>query len=145
MLFRIKIQSTSDLITNSSSEVFVVKTGTYSIPEIKELIQVVGEVCAKAYDDNWKVNAKKSWTQLEQEDMDGSSGMGGELSVRSWKEEYEYRSKYIPEYTVEDFLKDEGLEEEELNQHVWIDIDRERRGTIKYIFENFEVVEHDLC
>lgn len=144
-MFRLKIQSTSDVITNSSSEIFVVKTGTFSISEIKELVQVVGEMCAKAYDENHEANYKKDWEQLEKEDLDGYSGMGGELEVRSGREEYEYRSRWVNNYTFEDFLEEEGLEEEDIEQYVWIDIDHSRRGTIKYILENFEIFEHEIC
>ena len=57
-MLRLKIQSTSDLITNSSSEVFVVKTGMYSVAEISELIQVVGEMCVAAFDEAEEANFK---------------------------------------------------------------------------------------
>lgn len=106
---------------------------------------MVGEICSKAYDENEEANYKKSWLQLEEEDLDGCSGMGGELEIRSGKEEYEYRSEYVEDYTFEDFLEEEGLKKEEIDQYVWIDIDHSRRGTIKYILENFEIFEHELC
>lgn len=144
-MLRLKIQSTSDLITNSSSEVFVVKTGMYSVAEISELIQVVGEMCASAFDEVEEANFKKDWRQLEKEELDGWSGMGRELEVRTWKEVYERIKEWFGNYTLEDFLKEEGLKEEELNQYVWIDIDHSRRGTIKYILENLEIIRHDLC
>lgn len=51
-------------------------------------------MCSNAFNENQEANYKKSWQQLEKEDMDGYSGMGGELEVRDWKEEYEYRSEW---------------------------------------------------
>ena len=71
--------------------------------------------------------------------------MGRELEVRTWKEVYERIKEWFGNYTLEDFLKEEGLKEEELDQYVWIDIDHSRRGTIKYILENLEIIRHDLC
>lgn len=104
MLYRIKIQSTSDLITNSSSEVFVVKANGFSFEEIKELIESGAKARYEAY--------RKDWD---------------------------------PDYTVEEFAEDEGIDVDSLDQYAWIDIDWARRGTIRFIYDNFEVVESDVC
>lgn len=141
MVYRVKIQSTSDLITNSSSEVFVIKASDFSFKEVKELIESTAKVCHEAYDKDWRNNYKKSWDQLEKENMDGISGMGGELNIMSWKERYEYITEWDSNYTLEKFAKDEGIDIEHLDQYIWINIDWNRRGTIQFIYDNFEVVE----
>lgn len=145
MILKIKIQSTSDLITNSSSEVFVIKANGFSFEEVKELIESGAEARYKAYADNWEENCQKKWDQLEKEDLDGCSGMGGNLDVWNWKGMYERRKEWEPDYTVEEFAEDEGLDVDSLDQYVWIDIDWARRGTINFIYDNFEVVENDVC
>ncbi len=143
MLYRIRIQSTSDLITNSSSEVFVIKADGFSFEEIKELIESGAKERYEAYNKDWESNCRKKWDQLEKEDIDGCSGMGGDLDVMSWKEMYNNRKERNPSYTVEEFADEEGLDIDSLDQYVWIDIDWARRGTIRFIYDNFEVVEND--
>lgn len=143
MLCRIRIQSTSDLITNSSSEVFVIKAGAFSFEEIKELIESGAKERYEAYRNGGDKNWKKKWDQLEKEDLDGCSGMGGLLDVMSWKEMYNNRKEWNPDYTVEEFAEDEGLDIDSLDQYAWIDIDWARRGTIKFIYDNFEVIKSE--
>lgn len=143
-MLKIKIQSSSDLITNSSSEVFIVKSNGISFNEIKELIEAGAEARYEAYNKEWETNCRKNWKQLEEEDLDGCSGMGGELDVWGWKEMYNNRKEWNPDYTIEEFASDEGLEVDNLDQYVWIDIDWARRGTINFIYDNFEVIDNDL-
>lgn len=145
MLYRIKIQSTSDLITNSSSEVFVVKANGFSFEEIKELIESGAKARYEAYRKDWDNNCRKKWDQLEKEDLDGCSGTGGDLDVMGWKEMFNNRKEWNPDYTVEEFAEDEGVDVDSLDQYAWIDIDWARRGTIRFIYDNFEVVESDVC
>lgn len=145
MLYRIKIQSTSDLITNSSSEVFVVKANGFSFEEIKELIESGAKARYEVYRKDWDNNCRKKWDQLEKEDLDGCSGTGGDLDVMGWKEMFNNRKEWDPDYTVEEFTEDEGVDVDSLDQYAWIDIDWARRGTIRFIYDNFEVVESDVC
>lgn len=145
MKYRINIQSVSDIITNSSSEVFVVKANGFSFKEIKELIESGAEARYEAYRKDWDNNCRKNWDQLEKEDLDGRSGMGGDLDVMDWKEMFSNRKEWDPDYTVEEFAEDEGVDVDSLDQYAWIDIDRARRGTIRFICDNFEVVESDVC
>lgn len=140
----LKIQSTSDLITNSSSEVFVIKADGFSFEEVKELIESGAKAHSEAYEKNWENNYKKSWDELEKADMDGYSGMGGELDIMSWKEMYEHRREWDLDYTLEEFAEDENVDVEHLDQYIWIDIDWARRATIQFLYDNFEVVENEL-
>lgn len=133
------------MITNSSSEVFVIKADGFTFDEVKELIESGAKARYDAYCDDWEENCRKNWDQLEKEDLDGCSGMGGELDIYDWKEIYNYRKEWKPDYTIEEFAKDEGLEVDTLDQYIWIDIDRERRGTINFLFDNFEIIDSDVC
>lgn len=141
----VRFQSISDIITNSSSEVFVVKKGASSVEEVKDFIETAAKSYAEAYDKDWQNSYKKSWKQLEEEGLDGNSGMGGELSIYSFEEMYESYAKYHPNPTIEDFADYHGLPVEGLDKYVWIDVDWSRRATIKFIHDYFEVVENDIC
>lgn len=143
-MIRIKTQSTSDLITNSSSEVFVIKADGFSFEEVKELIESGAKARYEAYQKSWDDNCGKSWDQLEKEGLDGCSGMGGDLDITGWKEVYERRKEWDPDYTVDEFAEDEGIDVNQLDQYIWIDIDWARRGTIQFIYDNFEIVESDF-
>ena len=75
MRIGIDLQSVSDIITNSSSEVFTVKA---EMP-ISELKQLITEIADK----NYFKGSWEEWEKLPDEEMnkyDSSSGMGG-----NWK------------------------------------------------------------
>lgn len=68
----IRTQSVSDLITNSSSELFVVASQSMPATTLAELLKTIGY-----FTGDWK-----EWdnlTEEEKEKYDSSSGMGGEI------------------------------------------------------------------
>lgn len=116
----IHIQSISDIITNSSSEVFVINTSSSQIDAVVKDILNTGKV------------------NLEQ-DRDLFSGMGGELGVYTWKNGFrkfkhnrrEYRND--PTFTPEKWAEVIGTPLEELKKIVIVDIDWSRQETIEHI------------
>lgn len=138
----IAIQSISDLITNSSSEVFIVKSD--SPEEVRELIMNVAE--QHKWLGDWKDYDKLS--EEEKYKYDSSSGTGGEIDVETWKESYERNKSYIPKnkkhlYTPE--IWSIGYKESlnDLKKRLVIDIDWSRKATINWILENLFVYGTD--
>lgn len=129
MKILVSIQSVSDVITNSSSELFLIDRGNRVAEDINQLIQEVGS-------DN-----------LESGE-DRCSGMGGELSIytpETWQD-------YVEEYEdvrsdPDEFIKEEaeewGVSEDAFRNCVIIDIDHAREGTIKFIEVNFKIISKD--
>lgn len=138
----IAIQSISDLITNSSSEVFIVKSD--SPEEVRELIMNVAE--QHEWDGNWE-----EWDKLSEEEQakyDSGSGMGMELTVETWKETYERHKSYIPEnkrylYTPEVWSIEYKESLNDLKKRLVIDIDWNRKATVNWIIENLFVYGTD--
>ncbi len=141
MRIGIDLQSVSDIITNSSSEVFTVKA---EMP-ISELKQLITEIADK----NYFKGSWEEWEKLPDEEMnkyDSSSGMGGELEIQTFDDLYtRYKFDKIPENKREFFTKEiyslmfkESIEE--LEKRLWIDIDEARRGTIQWIINNLNVI-----
>lgn len=93
MRLGIKLQSVSDIITNSSSEVFVVKATT----PVNDLVNLIEQVANKNYfDGDWN-----EWEKLSDEEKakyDSSSGMGGDLEIMTFDDYYnQHVDEYIPE------------------------------------------------
>lgn len=150
MKFLIKINSISNAITNSSSEVFLIKTKRPS-EEIKNLILDFGRVAAEC--DGDKRTCKMEITMMPRHSREiiennkfkfpsdnsyeGGSGMGMELDVYDYTDaKREYKKHYGKD--LGEILKEKGISEEEINRYILIDIDRERGKTIDFIKNNFD-------
>lgn len=128
--FIIQIQSISDIITNSSSEVFVINTSENLVESVVEEILRVGE------------------THLESGE-DRCSGMGGELMVYTWengfrkfkhtREKYRHDSTFAPERWAEEI----GVPLQTLKSTIVVDIDYSRQATINFIKMFFNVTGED--
>lgn len=138
-MLRLSFQSVSDLITNSSSEVFRLKSDL-EFEFVKEIIEEEGKKNVMSRPDKyWELPYE------ERQAFDCCSGMGELLKVLNWKDVFEqYKEwdcvaskydQYTPEVWALNF--DESLEE--LQSMVWVDIDHSRYATIRYILENFWV------
>lgn len=141
MRLQIKIQSFSDVITNSSSETFVINTTEDS----KTISKIINKIAEKNwYEGSWEDYGKLS--EEEKSKYDNSSGMGGEITVKGWEELYESNKSYIPEnkrhlYTPEVWSLGYKESLEELKKRVIIDIDWSREATINWILENLFVCD----
>lgn len=146
LIFKINIQSISDIITNSSSETFVIN-GT-GIP--KEVLQKELETVNKSFP-RWSdvYNDYQEYYKLPPEEKDkfeGASGDGGTLEVKSWEDMYSEWIKYIPEnkkslITPEIWALHYEESLEELKNQLTITIDQGFKNTIKYFIENYEIYE----
>lgn len=133
-----KRTSESDVITNSSSECFIIydSLGRTS-KEIEKLLQDI-------------ISNPENWPDRYRSNR--MSGMGGELEVHNWEEE---KCRVISDYLS---LPD-GLSEEETSKRVaedmfeiplkdlenklFIDLDNGYEGVIRYIFDQFKVYDAD--
>jgi hypothetical protein len=118
--FVIKIQSISDIITNSSSEVFVINTSSNQIDSIVKDILNTG-----------KINFEN--------DHDFCSGMGGELGVYTWENGFRkfkhnhVKYRHDDTFTPEKWAEEIGRPLEELKKIILVDIDWSREETIQHI------------
>lgn len=119
----IKIQSASDIITNSSSEVFLCQNNTeMTIDQLKDFIFEYNR--SHRFDGSWKDRQKL--TKEEEEQFDFSGGMGGFLEVWSY----------------EDCIRDEPYFKYEFNNldnphnYIIVDTDWCHNATINWILKN---------
>jgi hypothetical protein len=116
----IDIQSHSNVITNSSSEVFMLSQPEDVIADIVKDIRETG-----------KRNANNG--------TDRCSGMGGDLMVYTWENGFNVYKKWCkdPQATEEDWAAKVGVPLDRLKGTIVVDIDWARRGTVDYIKETY--------
>ena len=127
--FLIKIQSFTDIITNSSSETFLIENKTgHTDPELIEFLYNLHE--EKRFRGSWETYDKM--TEEEKHQYDIGSGMGGEFEV------YTYESSKKHDYT---HLYFKGLKEPE--KYLLIDTDWANYYIIDWIKDNltYTVIE----
>lgn len=135
----LKFQSVSDIITNSSSETFTLKSNI-AYDTVRSMI--LAEHDKNAVDwDHYNDDTGK---------YDKPSGDGGRLKIKDWYDIYvEYRAYncdkskydlYTPEVWALSFK--ESLDE--IKSMIWIDIDQGFKPTINYILDNFWVVNSSM-
>ena len=144
LLVNINVKSISNAITNSSSEVFLVKSKRPA-EEIKELILAYSEMAynADGIIDTHLLSPKikrivdEDKMELSNAENERCSGMGGDIEVYDFSDACRaYKEFYHTDISEE--LKERGLTEDELNHYVLVDIDWERNKTIEFLFSNFE-------
>lgn len=142
MQLKIRIQSFSGIITNSSSEVFSIRTESTK-EELKALIKAIHEDFL--YKGNWS-----DYHNLEQEEKDKYdhySGDGGRIDVENFEDRYKNYLKYwVPEdkkelYTKEIYslTEDGSLEEQQKTLKVYLDEGFTR--TLDWIIKNLYVID----
>lgn len=148
--FLIKIQSTSDMITNSSSEVFVLRIAECYPKEIlQEELKTFNESLPKWYEVCETFQDYLNLPREEKRKFEYCSGDGGIIKVTDWVDEMEEWIKCsVPEnkksrITPEIWSLFEELELDELKKCLWVRIDEGFRNTINYLLENYEIYEKD--
>ena len=119
------IHSISDIITNSSSETFLIDNNN-KIHDVKKFILSYGE------------------EQLRN-GIDSCGGLGGKLSIYDYKDAFEnYKKVYNKDssFTYEDFAKAVDIPLEELEDMLVIYIDNKRVGTIRMLNTLFKVYDN---
>lgn len=142
MQLEIQIQSVSDVVTNSSSEVFSIYTDLHK----DELLKLLKTIHEKHNILTWE--QYKKLPIKERKHYDVESGMGGILEVKTFEDSYQEYLQWVPEnkkhlYTKEIHALGSELSVEELEKRVIIDIDNGFQGTINWIIENLYVVGAD--
>ncbi len=128
--FLIKLQSVSDVITNSSSEVFLCHNDTgMTLQQLKDFIFSYHE--SVRYKGNWSNWEKMS--QAEKENYDTSGGMGGFLEIYSYKE-------LDDDYWLKKQIKKDYDDPE---NYLIVDTDWCHKATIKWITENLNAINAD--
>lgn len=123
--FSINIQSFSDIITNSSSEIFALKSNC-SFESVKSLIKEIAK-------------------ENEESGKDKCSGEGGLLAFytwedmfKNWKEDNIYPEKqHLITPEIWSIFYKESLDT--LKKTIWVDIDYARKETINFILNTFYV------
>ena len=138
----IKIQSFSDIITNSSPEVFRVHTKNTK-DEIKALISTIHKEFLYKGDWNDYYNLEKE----ERAKYDHFSGDGGRIDVKNFDDRYkEFLEYFIPEDKKELFTKEiyslfeEGSTEEQRGT-LKVYLDEGFTRTLDWIIENLYVTD----
>lgn len=128
--FLIQIQSASDIITNSSSEVFLCQNNTtMSLQELKEFLYEYNR--SNKFTGSWDTWQKMS--QEERNKYDTGGGMGGFLEVCTYEdlEEGFWLKHHI-----------ENLDNPE--KYLIVDTDWCHKATINWITENLNAINIDL-
>lgn len=126
----IKIQSVSDVITNSSSEVFLCKNNTeMTTAQLKEFIYEYNR--SNQYDGDWETWQKMS--QEERNKYDHGGGMGGFLDICTYND-------LEDGYWLKDHIESLG----DVDKYLIVDTDWCHNATIKWITENLNAVNTDL-
>ncbi len=139
----LKIQSFSDIITNSSSEIFTLKSDV-SLDIVKSMILKKHESAPEAPEDYYKLSEE------ERNKYDTCTGMGGILEIKDWNDMYSQDREYSCVkskqhlYTPEIWSLQYKESLDELKSMIWVDIDEGFKVTIDFIFENFWVSESTL-
>lgn len=143
MQISIRIQSSSDIITNSSSEVFTI----YSDKSKSQLLKLLEQMHDQLdYKGSWE-----DWNKLPPEERakyDNPTGMGGLIEIKTFDDYYQEYLSRIPDgkkhlYTkeVHSIFYEETVEE--LEKRMNIIIDEGYTKTIDWIIKNLYVIDAD--
>ncbi len=147
IIFTLNIQSISDIITNSSSETFVINGANIPKEFLQKELVSVNKSFPRWYDVYQDYQTFKNLPIEEQNKFEGASGDGGSIKVNSWEEEYaEWIQFYIPEnkkslVTPEIWALHHEESLDELKNKLTVTIDQGFKNTIKYFIENYEIYE----
>lgn len=125
--FLIKIQSASDIITNSSSEVFLCQNNTtMSLQELKDFLYEYNK--SNQFTGSWDTWQKMS--QEERNKYDTGGGMGGFLEICTYDE-------LDDDYWLKEHIKKHY---DNPKQCLVVDTDWCHKATIAWIIENLNAV-----
>lgn len=147
--FLIEIQSFSDIITNSSSELFIVNSNKIKT-SLEDFVKFLDDAakeqlakCEKLYN---KLGWKKFYEEMEYNEIELGSGMGYDLEVSQLsKRDAKYNLQDALKYNETVPYKEEDIDKlVEENTYILVDIDRDRRYTIDILVKMFDAIELPL-
>ena len=127
----ISIQSFSDIITNSSSEVFIINTPGDTVKT------VVKDILSVAKDN-------------DNQGRDSSGGMGGEFGVYTWKNAFKmYKHRHIhsrnnPDFTPQMWADEIGVPLDKLMSIIVVDMDWCRDATREYLKSQYNAQDEEV-
>lgn len=150
--FKIRIQSISDIITNSSSETFVIKdNNSFSKEIIQSNLETIRDNSTfwKADFSSFREFLEKTTSTERAKKYISYSGDGGTIKVEDWTDMYKkYKEDWIPEkkrhrFTPEIWSLTEEEELDVLKKTLWITVDEDFYTVIDHILKNFHITEKD--
>lgn len=127
----ISIQSFSDIITNSSSEVFIINTPCDTVKSVvKDILSVA----------NVNIN----------QGGDGCGGMGGEFGVYTWENGFKmYKHRHIhsrnnPDFTPQMWADEIGVPLGKLMSTIVVDMDWCRDATREYLKSQYNAQDEEV-
>ena len=147
-VFKIKIQSFSDIITNSSSETFVIKSNDIPAKILQKELERVNKSFKRWYDVYDDYQTFSNLPREEQDKYESCSGDGGTIEVQDWESSYLEWKEDMPEskkdrLTPEIWALNYNEELDELKKQLTVTIDQGFKNTIQYFIENYEVYEEN--
>lgn len=153
MKFKIKVQSVSDIITNSSSEMFMLFPSNFTYEEFLELVKEQHEKCI--FNGDWEDFEKMTWEERQR--YDTGTGMGGLFEIFNAHRRYVSISKedciwedvkddpdfVNPDLSFEEYLETIDNDEYGGRDSIVIDLDQGFNGTINWLKTEFNAVRID--
>lgn len=145
----LKIKSITDVITNSSSEVFLVKAHkSDNIEKEKNDIISYHNTHCWEHDDFEKLPEDVKALiggdiiiDTIKEILNGISGDGGAINVYTWKDAYNgYCNCYNKKYTVEQWAKSNNITLDMIRDYILIDVDRSANATINKLKNEYDII-----
>ena len=93
VIFTINIQSVSDIITNSSSETFVINGANIPREILQKELETINKSYPRWFDVYQDYQTFRNLPIEEQDKFEGASGDGGTIKVNSGRQHQEFRNK----------------------------------------------------
>lgn len=143
----IKIGSVSDVITNSSSEVFALNIGDITKDIKKDILKYHkehtwnGDDLDKLPYDVREILGGDTVIDTIKNMLNGQSGEAGNIDVYTWEDAYKgYCNVYNKQYTPEKWAKLLHINLNDIKKIVIVDVDWAATATINWLQEKYNVI-----
>lgn len=145
----IKIHSISDVITNSSSEVFVLNIGDNLIKYVKKQIKKYhkshmwgyGNDITELPSDVKELLGGEEAVEKAASLLNETSGTAGDIDIYDWEDAYKgYCNLHNVNYTPEQWAEHIGINLEEIKNVIMVDVDWASHGTINMLKTQYNIM-----